>query len=126
MKRNLTCIICPKGCSLSAEIVDGQVEVSGFTCPRGKEYATNELLHPVRTVTAAVRVSNRENTMVSVKTAAPVPKDQMMNVMDVIHKLTVQAPVSIGQVLASNICGTDIVATKEIRRSSVSVKSNSV
>lgn len=114
MKRNLTCIICPKGCSLTAEIVGERVEVSGFTCPRGKEYATNELLHPVRTVTAAVRVVNRENTMVSVKTAAPIPKDQMMVVMDVIHTLTVQAPVLIGQVLAENICGADIVATKQI------------
>lgn len=115
MKRNLTCIICPKGCSLTAEIIGEQVEVSGYTCPRGKEYATYELLHPVRTVTAVVRVANRDNTMVSVKTAIPVPKDQMMDVMDVIHKLTVHAPVSIGQVLASNICGADIVATKEIR-----------
>ena len=114
MKRNLTCIICPKGCSLTAEIVGERVEVSGFTCPRGKEYATNELLHPVRTVTAAVRVVNRENTMVSVKTAAPIPKDQMMVVMDVIHTLTVQAPVLIGQVLAEDICGADIVATKQI------------
>ena len=114
MKRNLTCIICPKGCSLTAERIGEQVEVSGFTCPRGKEYATNELLHPVRTVTAAVRVANREHTMVSVKTAVPVPKDQMMDVMDVIHTLTVQTPVAIGQVLASNVCGADIIASKQI------------
>ena len=114
MKQNLTCIICPKGCALTTEVIGEQVEVSGFTCPRGKEYATNELLHPVRTVTAAVRVVNRENTMVSVKTAVPVPKDQMMAVMETIHKLSVQAPVAIGQILASDVCGADIVATKQI------------
>ena len=81
MKRELTCIICPLGCSLTAEIVDGEVKVSGNTCPKGEEYAINECLHPVRTVTATVRVANRPNTMVSVKTEKPVPKDQMMDVM---------------------------------------------
>ena len=114
MKRNLTCIICPRGCALTAELVGEQVEVSGFSCPRGKEYATNELLHPVRTVTAAVPVSNREHTMVSVKTSVPIPKDNMMDVMAVIHTLTAQAPVAMGQVLASNVYGADIVATKQI------------
>ena len=114
MTKHLTCIICPKGCSLSATLCGEQVEVNGYTCPRGKEYATNELLHPVRTVTAVVRVANRENTMVSVKTATPVPKDRMMDVMSTVHQLTVNAPVSVGQVLARDVCGSDIVATKEI------------
>ena len=114
MKRTLTCIICPRGCSLTAEQTDGTVAVTGHTCPKGAEYAVNEILHPMRTVTATVRVSNRENTMVSVKTAQPVPKDRMMDVMNALRKTAVTAPICIGQVLLQNIEDSDIVATKNI------------
>ena len=86
MKRNLTCIICPRGCALTAEITDSGVTVTGNACPKGEEYAINECTNPVRTVTACVRVANRENTMVSVKTDAPVPKDKMMDVMAALHQ----------------------------------------
>ena len=38
MIRELTCIVCPKGCQLKAEIENGEViNVTGFTCPRGKQ-----------------------------------------------------------------------------------------
>jgi CxxC motif-containing protein len=53
--------------------------------------------------------------MVSVKSAAPVPKGEMFTVMERIHETTVEAPVAIGDVIIDDICGTQIVATKEIR-----------
>lgn len=114
MKRTLTCIICPRGCTLTAEIENGQVAVTGHTCPKGAEYAVNEVLHPMRTVTATIRVSNRRDTMVSVKTAAPVPKDRMMDVMAVLRKTNLEAPISIGQILLPDIEGSAIIATKSI------------
>ena len=114
MKRNLTCIICPKGCSLCAEINGEQISVTGNTCPKGEEYAINECLHPMRTVTATVRVANRYNTMVSVKTREPVPKENMMDVMAALRKISVEAPVSIGDVVIGGLFGTDIVITKDI------------
>mgnify|MGYP003307238309 CR=1 FL=1 len=80
MTRNVTCIICPRGCSMIAKVDDKKVSVSGNACPRGEEYATNEGINPVRTVTATVRVANRPDTMVSVKTAAPISKGEMMNI----------------------------------------------
>ena len=114
MIRNLTCIICPRGCSLSADITPDGVKVVGHTCPKGEDYAINECTNPVRTVTATVRVSNRYNTMVSVKTAAPVPKDEMLHMMTLLRKTQVSAPVCIGDVVLSDVCGTNIVATKDI------------
>lgn len=114
MKRTLTCIICPRGCTLSAEITDGNVSVSGHTCPKGAEYAVNEVLHPMRTVTATVRVANRKDTMVSVKTEKAVPKERMMSVMETLRNMTVAAPVSIGQVLLQDVEGSAIIATKGI------------
>ena len=114
MKRDMVCIICPRGCSLCAQIQSDGVTVTGNACPKGQEYAVNECTNPVRTVTATVRVSNRHNTMVSVKTASPVAKGKMMEVMAVLRRIQVAAPVHIGDVIAKNVCGGDIVATKEI------------
>lgn len=114
MERKITCIICPRGCAMTACVQGETVTVTGNTCPKGEEYAINECLHPVRTVTATVRVGNRPNTMVSVKTEAPVAKDQMMEVMAVLRNLQVNAPLAIGDVIAYNVCGSKIVVTKEI------------
>lgn len=114
MKRNLTCIICPRGCALTAEITDSGVCVTGNACPKGAEYATNECTNPVRTVTATVRVANRPNTMASVKTAVPVPKDKMMEVMALLRRTQVNAPVAIGDVVLSGVFGSDIVITKDV------------
>ena len=114
MKRNLICIICPRGCSLEADITAEGVNVSGNACPKGKEYAVHECTNPVRTVTATVRVSNRYNTMASVKTATPVSKNDMMEVMKVLRQTQIQAPVSIGDVILTDVCGSDIVITKAV------------
>ena len=115
MERKITCIICPRGCAMTARITDSGVEVSGHTCPKGEEYAINECTNPVRTVTAAVRVSNRYNTMVSVKTDAPVPKDKMMDVMAALHKVAVEAPAAIGDVVLSDIFGANVIVTKDVQ-----------
>ena len=114
MERKITCIICPRGCAMTAKVEGKTVTVTGNTCPKGEEYAINECLHPVRTVTATVRVANRPNTMVSVKTETPVPKDQMMDVMAVLRQTEVDAPVSIGDVVVENVCGSRVIITKEI------------
>ena len=114
MKKELTCIICPRGCSLTADIQDGTVTVTGNTCPKGEEYAIRECTNPVRTVTAAVRVSNRYNSMVSVKTVTPVPKQKMMDVMTILRRTQVQAPIKIGDIILRDICGSDIVVTKDV------------
>lgn len=114
MERNLICIICPRGCSLKADVSPCGVSVTGNACPKGEEYAVNECTNPVRTVTATVRVSNRYNTMASVKTATPVAKDRMMDVMKALRATKIQAPVSIGDVILTDICGSDIVVTKAV------------
>jgi CxxC motif-containing protein len=92
----------------------GNLQVAGNTCPKGAEYAVNECTNPVRTVTSTVRVSNRKDTMVSVKTAAPVPKDKMMDVMSALRRISVSAPVKIGDVVLTEVFGTNIIVTKAI------------
>lgn len=114
MKRELTCIICPRGCSLTVDIEGETVKVMGNGCPRGEKYAIDECTDPTRTVTSTVRVSNRENTMVSVKTAEPIQRSRIFEAMELIRQASVEAPVKIGEVIIENVCGADIIATKDI------------
>ena len=115
MEKKITCIICPRGCAMTAKEENGKIVVTGHTCPRGEKNALDEILHPVRSLTSIVRVSNRPDTMVSVKSEASVPKGELFAIMEKIHATTVEAPVAIGDCIIDNICGTRIIATKEIR-----------
>ena len=114
MKREITCIVCHRGCRMTADIQGETITVTGHTCPRGEKHAMDEILHPVRSLTSIVRVSNRPDTMVSVKSEDPLPKGEMFAIMEKIHAASVEAPVSIGQCIIDNVCGTRIIATKEI------------
>ena len=111
--KEFTCIICPRGCSLK---VDDDGNVTGNFCPRGKEYAINEITNPKRTITTTIRVKNRVDTVVSVKTSVAVPKGMIFQVMEIINSLSVDAPTRIGDVVLENILGTgaDILITKNI------------
>lgn len=111
--KEFTCIVCPRGCSLR---IDDDKNVTGNTCPRGKEYAINEVTNPKRTITTTIRVSNRLDTVVSVKTSQAIPKEMIFQIMEEINKTSVSAPTKIGQVVIKNVLGTaaDVVITKNI------------
>ena len=83
--REMTCICCPLGCSLTAtKEISGEITVTGNTCPRGEEYARTEWLDPRRVVTTTVVVTGQkegEEAMVSVKTKEPIPKDKIREVI---------------------------------------------
>lgn len=119
--REMTCICCPLGCSLTAtKEPTGEITVTGNTCPRGEEYARTEWLDPRRVVTTTVRVTGGkagEEAMVSVKTREPIPKDKIQDCIRVLASVTLKAPVHIGDVVLDNVVGTgvDVVATKDIR-----------
>ena len=115
--RELTCICCPMGCSMTAEIENHEVvKVTGNTCPRGAAYAKKEITSPSRTVTSSVHVTHGKLLMASVKTKEEVPKERIMDVMEVVRNLTVEAPVTIGQVLVEDCAGTGVefVATRNV------------
>ena len=117
--KEFTCIRCPMGCQLRAEIENGVVTaVTGNQCKRGVEYAKTEAVHPMRTVTSTVRATGGERPVVAVKTVGEVPKDRIFDVMAEIRSLTVAAPVRIGDVLLENVCGTgsDIVAAANLNK----------
>ena len=116
--QNLTCIGCPLGCSISVSLSDnGEVsEITGNTCKKGEEYARKEVTNPSRVVTSIVKINNGDVNMVSVKTAEDIPKGKIFDCMEALKKVTVTAPVQIGEVIIKNVCGTgvDVIATKKV------------
>lgn len=114
MKRNLTCIICPRGCSLTAEIEGDNMIVTGNGCPKGKQYAIDECTNPTRTVTSCMRIANKKDEMVSVKTEKAVPKSEIFEVMRRIRSEKAVAPIKIGDIMIADVCHTNIVATKNV------------
>ena len=57
MLREFTCIMCPLGCSLEVTEENGQVlEVKGNTCPKGREYAVQEVTAPMRNIASYIRI----------------------------------------------------------------------
>ena len=111
MEKKLTCIVCPLGCQLTVQLNGREVvKVEGNTCPRGAEYARNECTNPQRTVTSTVRCEN--GGLVSVKTDRPIPKEKMSECMQLINKAVAKLPVSIGDVILSDVFGSNIVATQ--------------
>lgn len=116
MKKQMICINCPRGCNLEVDLETK--EVTGNFCPRGKEYALNEITCPKRTLTSTMRVVNGDINMVSIRTDKPLDKNLLFQAMKEINEKEVEAPINIGDILIEHICSSDvnIIATKEVKK----------
>lgn len=119
-KRELTCIGCPLGCSITVTLEGKEVkEVVGNTCKRGKDYACKEVTNPTRIVTSTVRLCGSETgaVVVSCKTAQDIPKGKIFDVVAALKDVVTKAPVAIGDVVLANVAGTgvDVIATKAVQ-----------
>lgn len=116
MKRELTCICCPRGCSITVEYEGTEVfSVEGNFCPRGDKYAREEIVEPKRVVTSTVKVDGGKDAVTSVRTDGTVPKAKIFEVMNEINSITLKSPVRIGDIAKKDICGTgvDLVVTRD-------------
>ncbi|MCL1998377.1 MAG: DUF1667 domain-containing protein [Turicibacter sp.] len=113
----LICIVCPKGCHLQVDVGD-TIVVTGHACNRGVEYGKNELKNPVRVITSTVRIENAIYRRIPVKTASPIPKPLIRKAMLLLDKISLAAPVEVGQIVVEDICGTGIpfVASRSMER----------
>ncbi|MBQ2106570.1 MAG: DUF1667 domain-containing protein [Lachnospiraceae bacterium] len=121
MNRTLTCIICPNGCELEIAYEGDQIlSVTGNKCPKGAEYAEQEIKNPMRTIASSVKLTNGTMPLVSVRVNGPIPKAKIMDVMAVISETSVDAPVKIGDVVIADVLGlgVDVVATRNVGRRS--------
>ena len=118
MKKALTCIICPNGCPLEAEISDAGITVKGNLCSRGEEYAKEEVSDPKRTISSSIRLFHGDMEIVSVRLNRPVPKAMIFPIMEAIREARAEAPVHIGDVLIPDVLstGADVIATRNVAR----------
>lgn len=114
MTRNLTCIVCPKGCQITVELGSDKevLSVSGHTCKRGEQYANTECTAPRRTLTTTVAVEG--GGVISVKTDGTVPKELMLECMALINGVRVAPDIPLGTIVIENILdtGINVVTTK--------------
>ena len=114
--RNLTCIVCPMGCQMTVTRMPDSIAVTGNTCKRGEVYAIQEVTLPTRVITSSVRVTGSDLPLCPCKTAGTVPKSLIPECLEVIRGITVEAPVTIGQVLCEDLYGTGVALVATANR----------
>jgi len=130
--RELTCIVCPIGCSLSVEEESaGALTVTGNRCPRGAAYAQEEIRAPKRVVTATCGIafpadetcgevrparSLTASRRVPVKTSAPCPREKINELLSDIYSLRPKLPVKTGDKLIADWKGSgiDVLAARTL------------
>jgi len=113
--KEMTCIICPNGCKLEVTYED-TITVKNALCPKGVEYAQNELINPRRNLTSTVKVVDGVLPLVSVRSNKPVAKDKMVDIVGLLKRIEIKAPVEFHQIIYKDILGTgaDIIATRQV------------
>ncbi|GAB7140747.1 DUF1667 domain-containing protein [Deferribacterales bacterium RsTz2092] len=111
----LTCVCCPIGCLLQVDEANGYL-VSGNKCPRGLAYGKKELTNPTRVITSTVWLKGGDIARLPVKTDAEIAKGQILEAVKLLDGVSVQAPVKVGDVVLSNVLGSEVnfVATRHI------------
>ena len=111
--KEFICIECPKGCRLT---IDENLNVTGNTCIRGKNYAINEVTCPKRIITSTVVINSKIVSRMPVMTENEVPKELMFEIVKELDKVRLEVPVKCRQVVIENVCGTgvNIIATRTL------------
>lgn len=115
-KREMVCIVCPMGCALTIQQENGKLRVTGNRCPRGEQYAKQELTAPLRNIASTVRVHNGVLPVVPVKTDREIPKEKIFDTMALINAVEIEAPIRCGECIIPHLFGTEanIVATRDL------------
>lgn len=118
MEREFVCIVCPNSCHITVRNRGQEIiETKGAQCVKGKEFVENEIRNPLRIFTGSILCINGDYQLVSVKSSQLIPKKEMKKIANQIRKITVNAPIEIGQVIIPNVSGlnVDIIATRRIK-----------
>lgn len=119
---SIICILCPNGCELDVTFDEATapttetIRVEGNLCPRGIDYAIEEILHPKRTLTTSVLVRGGRERLASVKTAQPIPREKLLDAREALRATVLQAPVEIGEIALADVVdtGIDVVVTRSV------------
>ena len=116
MRREITCICCPMGCRLRVEAEGKAVTaVEGNHCGRGKDYAVQEVICPMRVLTGTMKAAGCARPF-AVRSSAPIPKEKLLDCAAVLRRSHPSLPIRAGDVVIEDIMGTkvQIVATQNL------------
>ncbi len=117
-KKTFTCIVCPRGCEVTAVLDEsGQIQsIDGNFCPRGETYVRNELTHPMRQLTSTVIIHGGIYPRLPVILSGEIPRDKMMDVMKALEGVETESPIKRGDIVISDVCGlgVDVVASRSM------------
>lgn len=111
----LLCIICPKGCRIT---LGSGGEIKGYGCKRGYEFALQELADPSAVLTATIAIEGGMWPRLPCKTTKAIPRTLLRAAAASLSRLSVTAPVALGEILARDLggLGIDVVATRSMKK----------
>lgn len=120
--RHFHCTTCPSECALTIETridengVEHVLSVQGNRCARGRKFAEQEIIRPMRILATTIVVRGGDEKLLPVRTARPIPRDLHLSAMRDIRHASVTAPVHMGDVVMSDLLGTgvDLVASMNV------------
>ena len=116
--KDIRCIICPTGCLVHVENINGELIIEGHSCKRGEEYAREEFVAPKRILTTTMRVENGFLPLIPVRSDKPIPKDKLGETLKLIAKTQTKAPIKMGDILIENILELDsnLIASRDLAK----------
>ncbi|MFX1573162.1 MAG: DUF1667 domain-containing protein [Promethearchaeota archaeon] len=106
--KDIRCIVCPTGCLVHVENVNGELIIEGHSCKRGEEYAREEFIAPKRILTTTMRVENGFLPLIPVRSNVPIPKEKLKETLKEIAETVVKAPIKMGDILIHNVIGLNV------------------
>ena len=108
--KEITCIVCPRGCRAKVRIIGGKVVgIENVKCKRGKDYIAQEAVDPKRILFTTIPIDRAKGIRVlPVRSDKPFPKGMLKKGFEELKKIRVKAPIRVGEVLVENILGTGI------------------
>lgn len=124
MTRTMTCIVCPKGCTLEVKGIPdagsagaaGSIDVEGAGCRQGVEYALREIADPRRVLTSTVRTSSAARRRLAVRTSGPIPLPRLAEAARALDGVLVAPPLLCGTAIERDWLGlgVDLVAADDL------------
>lgn len=116
--KNLTCIVCPNGCSLSVSEDGSEIKVTGNKCARGLPFAIKELKSPERSVTTTVKTVFPELPVCPVRTDGEIPKNKIFDLIKIANSIVIDTPLKTGETVLNDLFGTgvNLITTTDISK----------
>jgi len=120
MEKEMICIICPKSCKVKISYDENKeiLSVTGNSCNKGLAYVKEEWTNPQRMVTGTIVIHNAIQKRLPFILSGKIPKEACLSVMEAMRQVEVDAPVQMGQILATNVAdlSVDALASRSMER----------